>query len=213
MVYTGGEKRNNFPMTVILPLPADARSALAIVDMQEFFFQKPERRKDLDLVVGNINRLIGFFESQHLPVVHVITCYQANGSDWDLKMKISAVPELIEGSPETAILPKIRVSPDHLLVRKTRYSAFFKTDLAALLKARAIQRLLVTGGYTHYCVNATIFDAYACDFIPGIITNAVISNLPDTALLIARMKRNGYHVFRTGGYIKGHNTILKRRIT
>jgi nicotinamidase-related amidase len=187
-----------------LPLPENARSALVIVDMQVFFFQKPERRKNLELVIRNINRLIGFFETHHLPVMHVITCYQADGSDWELKMKTTGKPELIEDSPETAILSQIKVSPNHLLVKKTRYSAFFKTNLADLLKANNIHRLMVAGGYTHYCVNATVFDAYAYDIVPGIITDAVISHLPEeSALLIDRMSRNGYHIYLTDEYIEG----------
>jgi len=190
-------------MRVLLPIPPDARSALAIVDMQEFFFRKPERRKNLKSVIRNINRLIDYFEAQQLPVVHVITCYKADGSDWDLKMKIIGEPELIEDTPETAILPGINVSPAHLVLKKTRYSAFFKTNFASLLKANNIQRLMVVGGYTHYCVNATIFDAYAYDIVPGIVTDAVISHLPDeAAMMIDRMKRNGYHVYRTNEYIE-----------
>jgi len=191
-------------MNVLLPLPEIARSALVIVDMQEFFFQKSERRQNLELVIRNINRLISFFEAQHYPVVHVITCYKADGSDWELKMKITGEPELIENSPETAILPHINVSPTHLVVKKTRYSAFFKTNLAEYLKANNIHRVMVVGGYTHYCVNATVFDAYAYDIVPGIITDAVISHLPDeAAMLIDRMRRNGYHIYLTTEYIEG----------
>ena len=191
-------------MSALLPLPQNARSALAIVDMQEFFFQKPERRQGLDLVIDNINRLITFFQGRHLPVVHVITCYKADGSDWELKMKATGKPELLEGSPEAAILPQIQVSPDHLIIKKTRYSAFFKTDLADLLKAKSIHRLMVVGAYTHYCVNATVFDAYAHDIVPGIVTDAVTSHLPDeAAIMIDRMKRNGYHVCLTDEVIQG----------
>jgi nicotinamidase-related amidase len=191
-------------VSALLPLPHNARSALAIVDMQEFFFQKPERRQGLDLVIDNINRLITFFQGRHLPVVHVITCYKADGSDWELKMKATGEPELIEGSPEAAILPQIQVSPDHLIIKKTRYSAFFKTDLADLLRASSIHRLMVVGAYTHYCVNATVFDAYAHDIVPGIVTDAVISHLPDeAAIMIDRMRRNGYHVCLTDEVIQG----------
>ena len=32
-------------MSIMLSLPQNSRFALAIVDMQEFFFQKPERRQ------------------------------------------------------------------------------------------------------------------------------------------------------------------------
>jgi nicotinamidase-related amidase len=190
-------------MINLLPLAQNARSALAIVDMQEHYFQKLERQKNLEVVIANINRLIGFFEVHGFPIVHVITCHKADGSDWDLKMKMSGQAVLIENSPEAAILPGIKVAPGHLLVRKTRYSGFFKTNLADLLHSQEVQRLMVVGGYTHYCVNATVFDAYAYDFVPGIITDAVISHLPEeAALLIERMKRNGYHVLSTEEFIE-----------
>jgi len=181
-----------------LPLPRDARSALVIVDMQEFFFRKPERRHNLEQVSANINRLVEHFESRQLPIFHVVTRYRVDSSDWDLKMKASGQPELIEGTPETAILPQIRVSNTHTVISKTRYSAFFKTDLADLLRTANIQRVVVVGAYTHYCVNATVFDAYCHDFVPCIITDAVTSHLEDeAALMINRMKRNGYHVRST----------------
>jgi nicotinamidase-related amidase len=192
------------PMSALLPLPQNARSALAVVDMQVFYFRQPERRKNLDAVIENINRLIGCFEAQHLPIVHVVTWYKADGSDWDLKMKMTGEPVLVENSPEAAILPDIQVSPAHFVVRKTRYSSFFRTDLYDLLQANSIQRLMVVGGYTHYCVNATVFDAYAYDIVPGIVTDAVISHLPDeAAVMVDRMRRNGYHVCQTREYIDG----------
>jgi len=103
-------------------------------------------------------------------------------------------------------LPQIKVLPDHLVVKKTRYSAFFRTNLADLLKASNIHRLMVVGGYTHYCVNATVFDAYAHDIVPAIITDAVISHLPEeAAIMIDRMRRNGYHVCLTDEVIHGRS--------
>jgi nicotinamidase-related amidase len=187
---------------MLLPLTADARSALVIVDMQEFFFRKPERRQHLDTVIANINQLIDYFEARRWPIVHVITCYKADGSDWELKMKVTGEPELIEGTPETAILPQIKISDAHFILAKTRYSAFFKTNLVDLLRARDIQRVVVVGAYTHYCVNATVFDAYCHDFVPAIVTDAVTSHLEnESAVMIARMRRNGYHVLATRDFI------------
>jgi nicotinamidase-related amidase len=48
---------------MLLPLPPRARSALVIVDMQEFLFRKPERRQNPEQVIANINALIEYFES------------------------------------------------------------------------------------------------------------------------------------------------------
>lgn len=185
-----------------LRLPHNARSALLVIDMQEFFFRQPQRRHGLRQVVANINRLINHFETQHMPVFHVVTAYETDGSDWELKMKASGKPELIVGTPETAMLPQIKVSDSHAVVRKTRYSAFFETGLAGRLRADGIKRVVVVGAYTHYCVNATVFDAYCHDFVPCIITDAVTSHLKEEAgLMVERMRRNGYHVFSTAEYL------------
>jgi len=170
--------------------------------MQNFFFSRPERRVGLEMILANIRRLVQAFDRRFWPVVHVFTAYQADGSDWELKMKASGTAECILGSDEAAFLPQIPVLPQHWLIRKTRYSGFFKTDLADRLHAARVDRVLVCGAYTHYCVNATVFDAYAHDFVPGLVTDAVISHLPDESrVMLERMRRNGYHLFTTGEFI------------
>lgn len=186
-----------------LPLSAGSRSALVIVDMQEHFFNLPERREGLEEVVQNINQLINYFDDNKLPIVHAISSFDANGSNWDLKMRVNNTPELIEGEHDTQILSNIQISDRHRIIHKTRYSAFFKTDLAQLLNAENVHRVVVVGAYTHYCVNATIFDAYAHDFVPCIVTDAVISHLEsESELLISRMRRNGYHTFKTSEFLR-----------
>lgn len=186
----------------MLPLHADSITALVIVDMQEFFLRKPERRIGLDGVIAKINRLIDAFDARGWPVVHVRSAFRADGADWDLKMRAAGLPELIEGSPEAALLPQITVRPQHLQIVKTRYSAFFKTGLAETLGRLGVSRVIVAGAYTHYCVNATVFDAYAHDFVPGLISDAVISHLAEeSTLMVERMRRNGYHVLTTDEYL------------
>jgi NAD+ synthase len=186
----------------MLPIQKHCRSALLIVDMQVHFFRQPERRQNLEAVVENINRLSAYFDLCNLPVVHVLSCYQPDGSDWELKMKAAGRPELIRGSEEAAILTGIQVSDRHQTVNKTRYSAFFKTDLAEKLHNAGVERVVVVGAYTHYCVNATVFDAYCHDFVPGLVTDAVLSHLAEeSALMIGRMRRNGYHLFTTSELI------------
>jgi NAD+ synthase len=189
---------------MLLPVRPNARSALLVIDMQEFFFRRPERRSNLKTVTENINRLSAYFDKRGFPVVHIATAYQAGGFDWDLKMLSSGIAQMITGTEEAAFLPEMTIQPHHLKLTKTRYSAFFKTNLADLLDALDIQRVVVTGAYTHYCVNATVFDAYAHDFVPGLATDAVTSHLPEESqMIIARMRRNGFHVMTTKEFLMG----------
>ncbi len=187
-----------------LPLPPGARTALVVVDMQAFFFRLPERRVGLKSVVANINRLIDHFDAAGLPVFHALTAYRPDGSNWDLKQKLWGLYELIAGTPDAEMLPAIHCRPNHGIVVKTRYSAVHKTGLAERLASLDVCRVLVVGAYTHYCVNQTVYDAYAYDFIPGVVVDAVISHLTDeAALMLARMARNGYHLLRTEEVLGG----------
>jgi NAD+ synthase len=187
---------------MLLPIPTNVIDALVIVDMQNFFFQKPERRVGLDTVLANINRLIDHFDRSAQAVIHVRSAFHSDRSDWDLKMLANGEPELIDDSAEAELLPQIKVMPQHIHIIKTRYSSFFRTGLANQLNALGVRRVMVTGAYTHYCVNATVFDAYANDFVPGLISDAVISHLADESeVMIARMRRNGYHVMTTEEYL------------
>jgi ureidoacrylate peracid hydrolase len=50
------------------------------------------------------------------------------------------------------------------VVVKRRHSAFFGTDLAAQLRERGVDNVVVTGTATMGCVESTVRDAYAHDF-------------------------------------------------
>ncbi len=51
-----------------------------------------------------------------------------------------------------------------LVVAKTRYSGFFRTDLDARLRARGIDTLVVCGLTTECCVDCTVRDAFHLDY-------------------------------------------------
>ena len=47
---------------------------------------------------------------------------------------------------------------------KHRYSAFFETPLAQLLRSLSVSHVVIGGVNTHACVRATAIDAYQLDF-------------------------------------------------
>lgn len=186
-----------------LYLPDHQPTALLVVYMQNYFFKDPQRAALLQPVLPRINALTAAFDQAGLPVIQVLSAYRPDRSDWDLRMLQENHPTLLRGSEEAGLLDELQVRRRHHQVIKTRYSAFFKTRLASWLRKRGIRRVAVCGAYTHYCVNATIFDAYAHNFVPCLVLDAVISPLPDeAALMVERMRRNGYHLFTSGELIR-----------
>ena len=53
------------------------------------------------------------------------------------------------------------------------YSGFDGTDLAGYLRDRGVERVLVTGVATDYCVRATALDAVREGFLATVLTDAV----------------------------------------
>ncbi len=188
---------------MLLQFDPNSMTALLIVDMQKFFFTEPEMYKNFEEAVENINLASRACTLAGYPVFHITSQFKPDRSDWDLKMLEAGTPELIEGSEETDILAGIEVDSRHYRSTKTRYSGFFETNLADRLKALGVKRVIITGAYTHHCVNATVFDAYCHNFVPGILVDAVISHREAEAnLMVERMRRNGYHVMTTAEFVQ-----------
>jgi isochorismate hydrolase len=67
--------------------------------------------------------------------------------------------------------PQIAPGPGDAVVDKRRYSAFFGSDLAALMRGR--DQLVVCGVYAHVGCLATVLDAYSRDIQPFLVADAV----------------------------------------
>ncbi len=79
---------------------------------------------------------------------------------------------------DVEIHPEFAPAPGDLVVRKSRASVFFGTDLAEHLRARAIQTLVVFGESTSGCVRATAVDAYSHGFHVVVVEDAVFDRSP-----------------------------------
>ena len=74
--------------------------------------------------------------------------------------------------PEIAALPPDRVVDKATRAETDAYSAFDGTDLASYLRDAAVERVLVGGLATDYCVRATALDAAAAGFTTAVLARA-----------------------------------------
>ena len=66
------------------------------------------------------------------------------------------------------------------IITKHRYSAFVGTDLAQILRAKAIRTIVLTGVETHICVESTARSAFMEDFHVILISNCTATQVsPD----------------------------------
>jgi ureidoacrylate peracid hydrolase len=71
---------------------------------------------------------------------------------------------LIKNTWNTEIVPELKPEGGEIVVSKSRYSGFYKTDLDAILREQRIKNLIFTGCTTSVCVESTLRDAFFRDY-------------------------------------------------
>ena len=118
--------------------------------------------------------VISAFRGNGFPIVYTRVVYAADGSDAGVWCeKAPRLRELVEDDPCSHVADFIAPQDGDIIIRKTQASAFFGTDLSAILRARGVDTLVVTGATTSGCVRATVIDAISLNFRPVVITDCV----------------------------------------
>jgi maleamate amidohydrolase len=111
--------------------------------------------------------LLNAARQKGVPVVYTRVLYHASGADGGLFVrKVPALRRMVEGEPLADIVPELAPGPDDVVLIKQYASSFFGTSLAAMLTARGIDTLVITGCSTSGCVRATAVDAMQHGFRP-----------------------------------------------
>lgn len=83
-------------------------------------------------------------------------------------------PHCIAGTAEAEIIPELAGYPGEV-IRKTRYSGFYGTELEAKLKELAPEKIVVCGVCTDICVLHSVADARNRDYEVEVATDCVAS--------------------------------------
>lgn len=182
-----------------------AKAALIIVDVQNDFCAGGALAvTDGDQVVAVLNRLIAEFERAGLPVIATrdwhpqrTTHFNTHGGSWP--------PHCVQGTKGAEFHADLALGKGAVIVSKgmaenaDSYSGFDGVDargvgLADLLRERAVERLVVGGLATDYCVKQTVLDGLQKGFTVVVLEDAVRGvnlNLNDARQALDEMKRAG----------------------
>lgn len=73
-----------------------------------------------------------------------------------------------------------------IIIKKTKYSAFYNTELDKVLKENNVDNILITGTKTNNCILATALDAYYRDYNTYIIKELVGTSDDETNKIYLR---------------------------
>jgi nicotinamidase-related amidase len=163
------------------------RSALLVIDMQEFFLDpgSPTFTCGGPAILPTVKEMIEAFRAAGRPVIFTKHVHHPDNLDSGI-MRLWWKGMCVEGSPESEIHRDIAPMPGEKVVSKHRYSAFYGTDLEIVLRCLRIEDLIVSGIMTNLCCESTARDAYFRDFrvfIPADGTASVNEEMHCASLL------------------------------
>jgi ureidoacrylate peracid hydrolase len=177
-----------------------AKTALVVVDMQNAFLMDgvghavcPEARE----IVPNINRLAAATRDAGGLVVWIKTRFtEASLEAWSNgygillpERRAKRIEALSPGGKGYELWAALEPKPQDLFVDKERFSAFLldSSPLAAILRSRGIDTVIITGTVTNVCCESSARDAMMMNFktIMAADGNAAASDAEHNASLAA----------------------------
>lgn len=184
-----------------------ARAAFLLIDMQNGFIDgaSPLCIAGAAATVPACAHALAAAREHGLAVFHVRRAYAADGSDveavrWEAwaeggRPLSSADPISLDCPPELA------PAPGEPVVVKPSWSAFFGTDLDALLRARGIGTIVLAGTTTPNCVRSTAYDGLALGFNVAVLRDATSSRSPEAQEAnLADMEAAGIQLIHTDDF-------------
>jgi isochorismate hydrolase len=188
-------KKEITPHNVRRQLLDSGSSALLVVDMQNYFLDEScgAWMNAAPAILPNVCGLVDAFRNAGLPVfftTHVHENLEIDGgmmAQWwhDLIMKGTADAEIY-----AALAPRA----DEKVIQKTRYSAFFGTELDASLRQLGVKDLVITGVMTNLCCESTARDAFMRDYRVFFVMDATAATSEDFHLSTLRNLAYGFAV-------------------
>ena len=144
------------------------KTAVIVIDMQNCFvenspFAAPGGREVLD----RINKVVGHYRGKGSLIVfarHVLRSDHSN-----MRLLGDVLPPVRDGvidedRPSAALHNKLDIRKGDIILSKPRFGAFLSTDLESILRARAIDTVVVGGIATNVCCDTTAREASMRDF-------------------------------------------------
>jgi ureidoacrylate peracid hydrolase len=199
-----------------------SQAAVLVVDMQNDFGATGGMfdRAGIDIsgirkAVAPTANVISAARQAHIPIVYLKMAFHPDLSDLGAADSVNSVRHLqimhvgkevsapdgrvsrilIRDTWNSDILPELKPHSTDLVIYKSRFSGFYRTELDERLRAMRAKHLVVTGCTTSICVESTVRDAmfrdYQCVLLGDCMSEPIGGNLArtnhDASLLTVQM--------------------------
>jgi isochorismate hydrolase len=169
-------------------VPDPARAALLVIDMQEHFADIATA------IVPAVSSLVTAARNADIPVFYTRHGHQDLAVDGGVLAAWWSGDLSMVGDASWQFLSAMTPGPGDSIIDKTRYSAFFGTQLASLLSARDVSDLIICGVVTNCCCETTARDAFMRDYSVFVAADATAATNED--LHISSLKGMAYSCAR-----------------
>ncbi|XP_021298622.1 probable inactive nicotinamidase At3g16190 isoform X1 [Herrania umbratica] len=162
------------------------QTALIVIDMQKDYIleDKIMSVKGGKAIVPNVIKAVQIARQRGILVVWVVREHDYFGRDVELFRRHFYSPEkggpTTEGSVGAELVDGLVIKEEDYKLVKTRFSAFFNTNLHGFLQSNGVNNLVVVGVQTPNCIRQTVFDAVAHDYQSvAVIVDATAAATPE----------------------------------
>jgi isochorismate hydrolase len=138
-------------------------SALIVIDAQKYFLNKNSHAyiPSSEAVVLNIKKIIDLYKKNNLPIIFTRHAYLKKENPGIMKKWWK---DVIYNDNKMSEIKKELLPNEVKIIRKTKYSAFYNTDLEKYLKEKKVKQVLISGFMTNLCCDTTARESFMKDF-------------------------------------------------
>ena len=135
------------------------KTALLLIDVQNCMFNPAEPVYNSETLLTNLTNLIDRARAAETPVIYIQHCGPVGAPH-------------APGEPGWEIHPAIAPQSGELIVQKTTPDSFYQTTLKDELTTQGIDKLVIAGIQTDYCVDTTCRRAMSEGYAVTLISDA-----------------------------------------
>lgn len=130
-------------------------TVVLVIDMINDFVTGKFENSRAKRIIPAIANLLESARKSEKPVIYVSDSHPGDDEEFSIWG-----PHAVEGSKGSEIIPELKPEEKDHTLSKTKYSAFYDTDLDSLLKKLDVDEVILTGVLTHICIQHTAADAF-----------------------------------------------------